>query len=78
MNALFHSTKSSEPAHRESAFRVFAALPTLVDNEHADVLKHVFMTGLQDHAPPVQIPIDAFDAFRSGFQRSKPFVNIMS
>jgi hypothetical protein len=53
--ALFQSTKSPEPAHRESAFRVFAALPTLVDKEHSDVLKTVFLGGLQDQNPKVSL-----------------------
>jgi hypothetical protein len=53
LNVLFQSTKSPEAAHRESAFRVFAALPTLVEDEHAAVLKGVFLEGLQDHAPQV-------------------------
>jgi hypothetical protein len=50
LNALFQSTKSPEAAHRESAFRVFASLPNLVDPDHIDVLKNVFLAGLQDHA----------------------------
>ena len=53
LNALFQSTKSPEAAHRESAFRVFAALPTLVDKQHIDLLKDVFLAGLQDQAPQV-------------------------
>ena len=53
LNALFQSTKSPEAAHRESAFRVFAALPTLVDKQHIDLLKDVFLAGLQDQAPHV-------------------------
>jgi hypothetical protein len=58
--ALFQSTKSPEPAHRESAFRVFAALPSIVDKSHIELLKGVFLEGLQDPAPQVaptrQIP----------------------
>jgi importin-5 len=53
LNALFQSTKSPEAAHRESAFRVFAALPTLVEKQHLDLLKDVFLVGLQDQAPQV-------------------------
>jgi len=53
LNALFQSTKSPEAAHRESAFRVFAALPTLVDISHADVLQSVFLAGLTDPTPEV-------------------------
>jgi importin-5 len=53
LNAIFQSSKSPEPAHRESAFRVFAALPSLVSNEHGDLLKNVFLAGLQDSAPQV-------------------------
>lgn len=55
LGALFQSTKSPEPAHRESAFRVFAALPTLVDKEHSEVLKTVFLGGLQDQNPKVSL-----------------------
>jgi importin-5 len=51
--ALFQSTKSPEPAHRESAFRVFAALPSIVDKSHVELLKGVFLEGLQDPAPQV-------------------------
>jgi importin-5 len=54
LNALFQSTKSAQPAHRESAFRVFAALPTLVDKQHIDLLKSLFLQGLQDPAPKVR------------------------
>jgi importin-5 len=86
LNALFQSTKSSEAAHRESAFRVFAALPTLVDPDHIDVLKNVFLVGLQDQAPQVftgniyltsQVRLSAFKAVSEYFipaeaaQRSK-------
>lgn len=54
LNALFQSTKSPEAAHRESAFRVFAALPTLADDkEHVNVFKEIFVAGLQDPAPQV-------------------------
>jgi importin-5 len=53
LNALFQSTKSPETAHRESAFRVFAALPTLVDISHADLLQSVFLAGLTDQKPQV-------------------------
>jgi importin-5 len=55
LGALFESTKSPEPAHRESAFRVFAALPTLVDKQHSDALKTVFLGGLQDQNPKVSL-----------------------
>jgi importin-5 len=48
LNALEQSTKSPEPVHRESAFRVFAALPTVVPETHIDLLKEVFFQGLQD------------------------------
>jgi len=53
LNALFQSTKSVEAAHRESAFRIFAALPTLVDTSHSDVLQSVFLAGLTDPTPDV-------------------------
>lgn len=53
LSALFQSTKSPEPAHRESAFRVIAALPTIVDQQHLDALKDVFLHGLQDQSPVV-------------------------
>lgn len=55
LGALFQSTKSPEPAHRESAFRVFAALPTLVDKQHIDLLQNVFLAGLQDQNAQVSI-----------------------
>jgi importin-5 len=86
LNALFQSTKSPEAAHRESAFRVFAALPTLVDPDHIDVIKNVFLAGLQDQAPQVsktniyltsQVRLSAFKAVSEYFipaeaaQRSK-------
>jgi len=54
LTPLFHSTKSPQPEHRESAFRVFASLPTLVDDSHIELLKSVFLEGLQDQAPEVR------------------------
>ena len=61
LNALFQSTKSPEPAHRESAFRVFAALPSIVDKSHVDLLRGVFLEGLQDRAPQVPFSREAPD-----------------
>jgi hypothetical protein len=78
LNALFQSTKSPEAAHRESAFRVFTALPTLVDKQHTDILKDVFLAGLQDQAPQVYDAIYMTDIHRSDFKRSRQFANISS
>jgi hypothetical protein len=53
LNALFQSTKSHEAAHRESAFRIFTALPTVASKEHLDFFKDIFLAGLRDQAPQV-------------------------
>ncbi|KAK9729082.1 importin subunit beta-3 [Basidiobolus ranarum] len=46
--ALFECSKSSSPDHREAAFRIFAAVPYLIADQHTDGLKGAFTTGLQD------------------------------
>lgn len=75
LNALFQSSKSHEAAHRESAFRVFAALPSIVDKQHVDLLKGVFLAGLQDQAPQVLGAMERvfnFVGSALGFQSSLP------
>ncbi|ORY01320.1 ARM repeat-containing protein [Basidiobolus meristosporus CBS 931.73] len=46
--ALFECSKSPSPDHREAAYRIFAAVPYLIADQHTDGLKGAFTTGLQD------------------------------
>lgn len=48
LSALFECSQSPSAAHRESAFRIFAAVPELISNQHNDTLKSVFMNSLTD------------------------------
>ncbi|KAI8975382.1 armadillo-type protein [Mycotypha africana] len=48
LKALFECTQSPNPAHRESAFRILAAVPELIADQNAEVVKNVFLTSLTD------------------------------
>ncbi|KAI1316705.1 hypothetical protein EDD11_009594 [Mortierella claussenii] len=48
LSTLFECTKSTRPALRESAYRIFASVPRLLSAQDIDVLKNVFMTSLKD------------------------------
>ncbi|ODQ56549.1 ARM repeat-containing protein [Saitoella complicata NRRL Y-17804] len=64
LQALFSCSKSPEAAHRESAYRVFAAVPTLIGSQHADILKGAFQAGLEDQSQEVRLAaLRAYCAF---------------
>ncbi|KAF7725557.1 hypothetical protein EC973_009512 [Apophysomyces ossiformis] len=46
LKALFECSQSPNAAHRESAFRIFAAVPELISGQHTDALKSVFLSNL--------------------------------
>lgn len=48
LKALFDCTQSPHAAYRESAFRIFATIPDLIANQHADALQQVFLSSLTD------------------------------
>ncbi|CAO3641141.1 unnamed protein product [Cunninghamella echinulata] len=59
--ALFECSQSPNAAHRESAFRIFAAVPELISDQHVDALKNVFLTSLTD-AESQQVRLEAMKA----------------
>ncbi|KAF8926778.1 hypothetical protein BGZ58_010915 [Dissophora ornata] len=46
--ALFECTKSSTQEHRESAYRIFASVPSLISGQPDEALKSLFEEGLKD------------------------------
>ncbi|KAI8073867.1 armadillo-type protein [Gongronella butleri] len=46
--ALFECSQSPNAAHRESAFRIFGAVPEVIADQHVDTLRSVFLASLTD------------------------------
>jgi hypothetical protein len=48
MSALFECSRSPSAELRESALRIFTAVPDLISDQHNDALKGVFSASLAD------------------------------
>ncbi|CAH2351337.1 importin subunit beta-3 [[Candida] railenensis] len=53
--ALFEATKNSDSSFRESAFRVFASAPELIDTSYFNQVVPVFNAGFEDESDDVRI-----------------------
>ncbi|KAI9833848.1 MAG: hypothetical protein M1826_006371 [Phylliscum demangeonii] len=61
---LFQASQSSEPSQRENAFRVFAATPGVISEEHEGMVLNVFTKGFKDNEVAVRLAaMEAFAAF---------------
>lgn len=64
LNALFQASKSSDSGIREGAFRIFTTTPGIIEKQHGELVKEVFLAGFHDSTQQVQIAaMEAFAAF---------------
>jgi len=62
--ALFLASKQPDPGHRESAFRIFATTPGIIEKQHSEAIQGVFVGGFGDDDLGVRIAaMEAFSAF---------------
>jgi len=48
LGALFQASQSSESGQRETAFRIFATTPGIIEKQHEDVVLGAFTKGFSD------------------------------
>lgn len=61
---LFQASNSQEEGQRESAYRIFSAVPEIIGSQHGDVVRNVFKQGFEDTSKEVRIvAVGAFTAF---------------
>ncbi|KKA27201.1 hypothetical protein TD95_002096 [Thielaviopsis punctulata] len=70
LSVLFQLSLATEADKRETAFRVFAATPAIIEKEHEQAIAGVFSKGFKDEAISVRLAaVDAFASFFSGLNR---------
>ena len=64
LHALFLASKQPDPGQRESAFRIFATTPGIIEKQHSEAIQGVFVIGFGDDDLGVRIAaMEAFSAF---------------
>lgn len=48
LGALFHCSQSAEPGQRETAFRIFATTPDIIEKQHEQAVLGAFTKGFKD------------------------------
>lgn len=48
LHALFVASQSQDPGQRESAFRIFATTPAIIEKQHEDSVVPAFTKGFKD------------------------------
>ena len=48
LGALFQASQSEMPEQRETAFRIFAASPDVIEKQHEEAVLGVFQKGFKD------------------------------
>lgn len=72
LSTLFQASKSPDHSHREGAFRILATTPTIIEKDHADLVKSVFQGGFHDEAVSVRISaMEAFSAFFHSIRKNQ-------
>jgi hypothetical protein len=66
LGALFQLSQAPEPEKRETAFRVFATTPGIIEKQHEETVLQAFQKGFKDDA--VQVRLAAMEAFASFFR----------
>lgn len=62
--ALFQLSISEDSARRETAFRIFATTPGIIEKQHEEAVAQAFTRGFKDDAVPVRLAaMEAFAAF---------------
>ncbi|KAL7272625.1 importin subunit beta-3 [Rhizina undulata] len=69
LQALFQASKMPESSHRESAFRIFATTPGIIEKQHGELVKGVFSSGFSDEN--LNVRISAMEAFAAFFRSIK-------
>ncbi|KAI9728331.1 MAG: hypothetical protein M1828_003731 [Chrysothrix sp. TS-e1954] len=64
LGALFRASQSPEPGQRETAFRIFAATPDIIESQHEDGVLNAFGKGFKDDDVVVRLAaVEAFSSF---------------
>lgn len=66
LGTLFKASQSAEPGQRESAFRIFATTPGIIEKQHEDTVLGAFTNGFKDDN--IMVRIAAMEAFASFFR----------
>ncbi|KAF4308679.1 importin subunit beta-3 [Botryosphaeria dothidea] len=66
LGALFKASQSAEHGQRESAFRIFATTPGIIEKQHEDTVLGAFTNGFKDDN--IMVRIAAMEAFASFFR----------
>ncbi|KAF2144507.1 uncharacterized protein K452DRAFT_223047 [Aplosporella prunicola CBS 121167] len=66
LGSLFNASQSPEPGQRESAFRIFATTPGIIEKQHEDTVLGAFTRGFKDDS--ISVRIAAMEAFASFFR----------
>ena len=48
LGVLFHASQSSDPGQRETAFRIFATTPDIIEKQHEEAVLTAFTRGFKD------------------------------
>lgn len=48
LGALFAASQAEDPGQRESAFRIFASCPDVIEKQHEEAVLGVFVKGFKD------------------------------
>lgn len=74
LGALFQLSLAPEADKRETAFRVFATTPSIIEKQHEDTVMQAFQKGFKDDSVKVRLAaMEAFAAFfRSLGKKSQP------
>lgn len=54
LGALFHASQSSDVGQRETAFRIFATTPGIIEKQHEEIVLGAFTKGFKDSEVPVR------------------------
>ena len=57
LGALFQASQSPEAGPRETAFRIFATTPGIIEKQHEEVVLSSFTKGFKDDDVPVCLPL---------------------
>ncbi|KAF2459467.1 armadillo-type protein [Lineolata rhizophorae] len=66
LGALFSLSQSADTTHRESAFRIFATTPGIIQRQHEETVLGAFTKGFKDD--DVRVRLAAVEAFASFFR----------
>jgi hypothetical protein len=69
LSALFQASESADASHREGAFRIFTTTPGIIEKQHGELVKKVFVQGFND--PDQKVRIAAMEAFLAFFRSIK-------